>query len=86
MNVYEIIGHVGAFLSSITFIPQVLQVYRTKSAKDLSMQMLFIIFVSTIVWLIYGVGTNALPVIICNSIIMLLSGWLIWFKWKSERQ
>ncbi len=43
MNIYEIMGLVGAFLSSITFIPQVIQVYKTKSAKDLNMKMLLII-------------------------------------------
>lgn len=86
MNIYEICGYVGTFLSSITFIPQVIQVYKSQSAKDLSMHMMLIVFASTFVWMIYGVGNNAWPVIICNGIIMLLSAWLIWFKWKSERK
>ncbi len=84
MDTYDYIGLVGSFLSSITFLPQVLQVYRTKSAKDLSMPMLLLICSSTIIWLVYGVGKNALPVILCNAIIMLLSAWLIWYKWQSE--
>jgi MtN3 and saliva related transmembrane protein len=84
MDSAEIIGLVGSFLSSITFLPQVLQVHRTQSAKDLSMNMLLIIFSSTIVWLIYGSLKGLLPVIICNGIIMLLSGWLLWFKWSRK--
>ena len=80
MNIYEVMGLVGAFLSSITFIPQVIQVYKTKSAKDLNMKMLLIIVLSTIVWLIYGFGKNALPVIIANAIIFVLCSWLILFK------
>jgi MtN3 and saliva related transmembrane protein len=76
----EAIGLFGSFLSSITFLPQVIQVYKTQSAKDLSLNMLIIIVTSCIVWLVYGIARGLLPVIICNAIIMLLSGWLVWFK------
>jgi MtN3 and saliva related transmembrane protein len=86
MDTIKIIGLIGSFLSSITFLPQVLQVHKTKSAKDLSMNMLLIIVLSTIVWLIYGIGIKDLPVILCNSIIFCLSSWLVWFKWKSEKK
>lgn len=76
----EIMGHLGALLSSITFIPQVLQAWKTKSVGDLSMNMLLIVFTSTIVWLVYAFSLNLLPVIIANSIIFILSGVLIYFK------
>lgn len=80
MEFTEIMGLVGAFLSSITFIPQVVLTWKTKSAKDLSMNMLLIILTSTIVWLIYAIPLNLIPVIIANSIILVLSSWLIYFK------
>jgi len=76
----EIMGHIGALLSSITFIPQVLQAWKTKSVGDLSMNMLLIVFTSTIVWLVYAFSLNLLPVIIANTIIFVLSGILIYFK------
>lgn len=76
----EIMGHLGALLSSITFIPQVLQAWKTKSVGDLSMNMLLIVLTSTIVWLVYAFSLNLLPVIIANSIIFILSGVLIYFK------
>ncbi|MFT7150273.1 MAG: MtN3 and saliva related transmembrane protein [Nonlabens sp.] len=76
----EIMGHIGALLSSITFIPQVLQAWKTKSVGDLSMNMLLIVFTSTIVWLVYAFSLNLLPVIIANAIIFVLSGILIYFK------
>ncbi len=76
----EIMGHIGALLSSITFIPQVLQAWKTKSVGDLSMNMLLIVFTSTIVWLIYAFSLNLLPVIIANAIILALSLLLIYFK------
>ena len=80
MSWIEIVGHTGAFLSSITFIPQVYKAWQSKSVGDLSMLMLSIVFSSTLVWLIYGVNLNLLPVIICNTIIGVLSLTLIYFK------
>lgn len=76
----EAMGLIGAILSSITFIPQVYKTWESKSAGDLSMGMIVIVFVSTIIWLVYGIGLKLKPVIICNTIIMILSALLIYFK------
>jgi MtN3 and saliva related transmembrane protein len=86
MSYIDILGYTGSFLSSITFIPQVIKVYQSRSAKDLSMNMLLIILASTIVWLAYGFGNQPMlwPVIACNAIIFCLSAWLIWFKKTHE--
>lgn len=79
-NWVDYIGLFGAFLSSITFIPQVIQAYKTKSVKDLNLYMLLIVFASVLVWLVYGFEKNLLPVIICNGIILILSSILLFFK------
>ena len=62
MPFIEYVGLFGAFLSAITFIPQVLHAYKTKSVGDLSWGMLWIVFTSVIVWLVYGVTKGLLPV------------------------
>ena len=82
MTWIEIVGHSGAFLSSITFIPQVYKVWQTKSVGDLSLAMMVIVFVSTVFWLVYGAALGLWPVILCNSIISVLSLALIYFKLK----
>lgn len=80
MNWIETMGLLGSTLSSITFIPQVYQTWKTKSVADLSLAMMLIVFLSTIIWLIYGIGLNLLPVILCNGVICVLSLLLIYFK------
>lgn len=80
MNWIEIAGHTGAFLSSVTFIPQVYRVWKTKSANDLSMTMMLIVVSSTIIWLVYGIALDLWPVIVANSIICVLSLMLVYFK------
>ncbi|MEI6585283.1 MAG: SemiSWEET transporter [Sediminibacterium sp.] len=82
----EVVGLFGAFLSSITFIPQVWQAWKTKSVGDLSLGMLLIVFTSVLVWLVYGFYLQLLPVIIANSIIFLLSLLLLYFKFTFPKK
>ena len=82
MNSIELVGHFGALLSSITFIPQVYKAWQSKSVGDLSLNMMIIVFTSTIVWLVYGIALDLWPVIVANSIICFLSGLLIYFKFS----
>lgn len=79
-------GHAGSVLSSITFIPQVYQTWKTKSVKDLNLTMMLIVFLSTVIWLVYGFGKQLLPVIICNGIICVLSILLISFKFRYDKK
>jgi MtN3 and saliva related transmembrane protein len=85
MDYIQIAGHLGAFLSSVTFIPQVYRVWKTKSANDLSMTMMVIVFSSTVIWLVYGVALMLWPVILANSVIAVLSLMLIYFKLTFKR-
>ncbi|GAB1446008.1 MAG: hypothetical protein KF860_16955 [Cyclobacteriaceae bacterium] len=80
MDWIQIVGHTGALLSSITFVPQVYKVWVSKSVRDLSLAMMLIVFSSTIIWLIYGVALNLWPVILANGFICVLSILLIYFK------
>jgi len=80
MNLIDILGYFGAFLSAITFIPQVLQAWKTKSVGDLSIWMILIVITSTIVWLIYAVNVNSGPVLVANLIVLALSLLLFYFK------
>jgi MtN3 and saliva related transmembrane protein len=80
MNWIEALGYLGAFLTAITFIPQVYKTWQTKKAGDLSLTMLLIVFTSCVVWLTYAIALMLWPVIIANSLIGLLSLVLVYFK------
>lgn len=82
----EIVGLTGSVLSSITFIPQVWQAWKTKSVGDLNLVMMLIVATSCLVWLVYGVALMLRPVIICNTIIFLLALLLIYFKFRFQKK
>ncbi len=82
------VGLVGSALSSITFIPQVWQAWKTKSVGDLNLTMMLIVATSCLVWLCYGFMNTPMlrPVIICNSIIFLMALLLIYFKFAFKKK
>ena len=82
----EYFGYIGAFLSAVTFMPQVWQAWKTKSVGDLSLGMLSIVFVSVVVWLVYGFYLQLVPVIIANIIVGVLSIVLLYFKFTFPKK
>ncbi len=84
MDQVEIIGHTGALISSLTFIPQVYQIWKTKQVNDLNIYMILIVFVSTLIWVAYGLLKGIWPVILCNAFICLLSVVMLFFKLKYQ--
>lgn len=64
----DIIGYLGGIFIMVSFIPQVIKSYRTKSVEDLSIWMIISTLVGTAFWLGYGVLISAKPIIIMNSI------------------
>ena len=76
----EYVGLFGAFLTSVTFVPQVFKAWQSKSVGDLSTWTISIVITSAAVWLVYGVYLDLLPVMIANSIILLLALLLLYFK------
>ncbi len=86
MHWTEYFGYIGAFLSAVTFMPQVWLAWKTKSVGDLSLGMLSIVFISVVVWLVYAFALGLLPVIIANSIVGVLAIILLYFKFTFPKK
>jgi MtN3 and saliva related transmembrane protein len=80
MNFPEILGYIGAVLSSVTFVPQVWHAWKTKSVGDLSIWMIIILLGNVSTWLTYGILLGLMPVIVANSIILALALVMLYFK------
>jgi len=81
MNV-DLIGAVAGALTTIAFIPQVWRIWRTRSARDLSLPM-YVTFTSGVaLWFLYGLSLGALPIIVGNGITLLLAATVLAMKLK----
>jgi MtN3 and saliva related transmembrane protein len=76
----EYLGLVGVVTGSLTFVPQVYQAWKTKSVGDLSLWMILILLLNVTIWLIYGITGKDRAMIMANSIIMILSLLMLYFK------
>ena len=84
MEFTEILGLTAGTITSITFLPQVIQVYKTKSAKDISLSMVLLLTVGVAMWLVYGILILNAAIIYTNSMVLAMAIILLYFKWKFD--
>jgi MtN3 and saliva related transmembrane protein len=78
----EILGLVAGTITSVTFLPQVIKIWQTKSAKDLSLLMLLLLMLGVVLWLIYGLVVMSAAIIYTNSMVLAMSLIMLYFKLK----
>jgi MtN3 and saliva related transmembrane protein len=76
----EILGLVAGTITSVTFLPQVIKIWQTKSAKDLSLMMLLLLMLGVVLWLIYGLVVMSTAIIYTNSMVLAMSLIMLYFK------
>ena len=69
----DIIGVCAGVLTTIAFLPQVLQVIRTRSTHDISLAMYSVFTLGIVIWLVYGFMLGAWPIIIANVVTLVLA-------------
>ena len=67
-----ILGIMAGTLTTISFIPQVIKIYKTKDAKDLSIATFCMFSCGVFLWLIYGIVTREWPIILANGVTLIL--------------
>jgi MtN3 and saliva related transmembrane protein len=67
------VGLVAGFLTTIAFVPQVLQIWRTKSAKDVSLPAFLAFTLGVALWTLYGWMNRELPIVIWNAVTLVLA-------------
>ncbi len=82
MTGIDTLGMIAGTISAITFLPQVIKTWKSKSAKDISVLMFSFATISVILWLIYGILINNWPVIYTNGCVLILSLIMVYFKLK----
>lgn len=82
MNSIAILGYVAGTLTTVAFLPQVIQTWKTKSTKDISLGMFISFCTGVFLWLIYGFLIESSPVIVTNLATFLLAMIILLLKIK----
>lgn len=85
MNFLEILGLTAGTITSITFLPQVIQIWKTKSAKDISLGMLGLLMLGVSMWLAYGIIVKDTAIIYTNSMVLAMSFIMAYFKFRFNK-
>ena len=80
MDLVTGIGFLAAVLTTFGFLPQVIKTWRTRSTKDISLGMFVVLCVGICLWITYGFLRADLPLIIGNSVTLVLAGIILFFK------
>jgi MtN3 and saliva related transmembrane protein len=65
-------------LTTISFLPQVIKTWKSKSAKDLSLNVCDISSTG-VSWLIYGINISSIPLITANALTLILCLTILYF-------
>jgi MtN3 and saliva related transmembrane protein len=80
------IGLLAAVCTTISFVPQLIRVWRLRSARDISLAMFLVFSLGTFLWLLYGIFIHSLPVLLANAITLALSLAILALKLKYDRK
>ena len=69
----EIIGYCAAFLTTIAFLPQAIQSWRTRNLSGISAGMYSLFTLGVGLWLIYGLIIEKWPLIVANALTFALA-------------
>lgn len=80
MDKATLVGTIAAVCTTVSFLPQVIRIRRTRHTADLSLTMYVIFSFGVMCWLVYGFFTNSPPVVIANSVTFALSIYIVSMK------
>ena len=80
----ETIGSFAAFLTTFSFLPQVIKTWRSGSAADFSWIWVTSFAAGVFLWLIYGLNLHSWPIIAANFVTLILVLLIAGVKWRED--
>jgi MtN3 and saliva related transmembrane protein len=82
----DAIGLIAAVCTTVSFVPQLIRVWKLRSAREISLIMFLVFSLGTFLWLLYGIFIHAMPVILANAVTMALSLAILALKLRFDRK
>lgn len=73
MDTPTLVGLAAGFLTTIAFVPQVVKIWKTRSAKDVSLPAFATFSLGMAGWLAFGILKQDLPIILWNAVTLVLA-------------
>ena len=80
MELASLVGFAAGFLTTIAFVPQVVKIWRSKSAQDVSLVTFLAFTAGVALWLVFGILQKELPIVVWNAVTLVLAGAILAMK------
>jgi MtN3 and saliva related transmembrane protein len=80
------IGWLAAVGTTVSFVPQLVRVWRLRSAREISLITFLVFSVGVFLWLLYGIFAHSMPIILANGITLALSLAILVLKMRFDRK
>jgi MtN3 and saliva related transmembrane protein len=74
------LGLVAGTLTTVSFLPQLVKAWKSRSTHDISFGMLALFSAGLVLWIVYGVITLDVPVIAANAVTLLFVALILGLK------
>ena len=85
MDWIKVLGLVAAFCTTIAFLPQAIKIIRTKDTSSISTAMYSLFTVGTLMWLLYGIYSHNIPVVLANGVTFIIATIILFYKLRQKR-
>lgn len=82
MSTTDLIGYFSAFLTTFAFVPQAYHSWKTRDLSGVSLPMYSIFSLGVLGWIVYGVLIASWPIIMANSVTLVLACAVLCLKLK----
>ncbi len=79
-NFITALGLFAGTLTTLSFLPQLFKAWKSRSTHDISIGMFSLLAVGVTLWIVYGVVTSDLPVVVANSVTLLFVSLILALK------
>jgi MtN3 and saliva related transmembrane protein len=86
METATIIGSIAAVLSTTSFTPQAWKIIKSRETHDISAGMYALTVTGFAMWTTYGILLMQWPIIVTNSICLVLAGFILTMKLLPRRE
>lgn len=86
MEFTDLLGYLAGALTTLSFIPQAWRTFRTKDVSGISLRMYCIFTLGIAVWLTYGIVLKETPMIVANSVSLVLACAVLGMKLRYGRR
>ena len=64
MDLIQLTGYLAGFIIAVALVPQVVQAWKTKSTKDISLPWTILLLIGLLLYFVYGIGIKEMPIIV----------------------